>query len=144
MRKTQGFTLMELMIAVAIVGILAGFAYPSYQQYVRESNRTEAIKTVQVILDGQERYFLRNDTYTTTLGSGGLGLNVNGSDQVVTDNYNISARTCTDSGGTAMPLTLCVELLADASGNQAEDGDVIINSMGRAVRDDGSEYLLTE
>ncbi len=144
MKAVRGFTLMELMIAVVILGVLTTIAFPSYQQYVREGNRTEAIKTLQTILDGQERFFLRNDTYTTTLGSGGLGLNVNGSDQVVTDDYNISARTCTDSGGTAMPLTLCIEMLADATGNQAQDGDIIINSMGRAVRDDGTERLLTE
>lgn len=144
MKAVRGFTLMELMIAVVILGVLTTIAFPSYQQYVREGNRTEAIKTLQTILDGQERFFLRNDTYTTTLGSGGLGLNVNGSDQVVTDDYNISARTCTDTSGTAMPLTLCIEMLADATGNQAQDGDIIINSMGRAVRDDGTERLLTE
>ena len=100
MKAVRGFTLMELMIAVVILGVLTTIAFPSYQQYVREGNRTEAIKTLQTILDGQERFFLRNDTYTTTLGSGGLGLNVNGSDQVVTDDYNISART------TARPMEL--------------------------------------
>ena len=144
MNAVRGFTLIELMIAVVILGILSAVAFPSYQHYMREGKRTEAIKTLQTILDGQERFYLRNDTYTTTLGSGGLGLNVNASDQVVTDDYTISARTCTDTSGNAMPLTLCIEMLADATGNQAQDGDIILNSMGRAVRNDGTERLLTE
>jgi type IV pilus assembly protein PilE len=42
MKKVNGFTLVEMLIAVAIVGILAAIAYPSYMDYVRKSNRAEA------------------------------------------------------------------------------------------------------
>lgn len=42
MQNSKGFTLIELMIVVAIVGILAALAWPSYQDSVRRSNRTEA------------------------------------------------------------------------------------------------------
>lgn len=42
MKQTNGFTLIELMIAVVIVGILASIAFPSYQNYVRKTGRNEA------------------------------------------------------------------------------------------------------
>jgi type IV pilus assembly protein PilE len=42
MKKVNGFTLIEMMIVIAVLGILAAVAYPSYMEYVRKSNRTEA------------------------------------------------------------------------------------------------------
>ena len=42
MQLSKGFTLMEVMIVVAIVGLIAAMAYPSYQESVRKANRTEA------------------------------------------------------------------------------------------------------
>ena len=63
----NGFTLIELMIAVAIVGILAAIALPSYQQYVTKSRRTEAIAALHAIIVGLEKYYFNNHSYTTDL-----------------------------------------------------------------------------
>jgi len=71
-RKT-GFTLIELMITVAVVGILAAIAYPSYIDYVRASRRAEAINQLSAIALAQEKWRANNTSYTGTLGTGGLG-----------------------------------------------------------------------
>lgn len=61
--KQKGFTLVELMIVVAIVGILAAIAYPSYQEYVARARRADA-KTV-LLEDAQflERFYTQSGTY---------------------------------------------------------------------------------
>jgi type IV pilus assembly protein PilE len=69
-----GFTLIELMIVVVIVAILAAIAYPSFQQYVRESKRADAHAALTRIAALQEKFFSNNNRYaTTTLGATGLG-----------------------------------------------------------------------
>lgn len=64
-KRSKGMTLIELMIAVAVVGILATIAYPSYQNQVRRSNRADAITALTAMANAQERSFLGNNTYTT-------------------------------------------------------------------------------
>lgn len=61
----RGFTLMELMIAVAIIGILSAIAYPSYTDYVRKARRAEAKSMLQEIQLLQEKYRANNSAYGT-------------------------------------------------------------------------------
>lgn len=63
-RRAAGFTLIELMIAVAVVGILAAIAYPSYQQFVRKSNRTDATRTMMQDAQALQRCYSQAYTYT--------------------------------------------------------------------------------
>jgi len=73
-RRARGFTLIEVMITVVIIGILAAVAYPSYQDYIRRGNRSAAQSFMMTIAQRQEQYLLTNRSYTATIGSGGLGL----------------------------------------------------------------------
>jgi type IV pilus assembly protein PilE len=62
-RPQAGFTLMELMITVAIVGILAAIAYPSYKEYVYKSRRSEARAALTDMAARQEQYFQNYKQY---------------------------------------------------------------------------------
>jgi len=63
MKMNRGFSLIELMIVVAIVGILAAIAYPSYTEYVNRSKRAEATAALLEAAQALERYYSVNNTY---------------------------------------------------------------------------------
>jgi type IV pilus assembly protein PilE len=63
----KGFTLVELLISVAIVGILAGIVYPSYTDSVKRSRRSEAMVELVRVANMQEQYFADNRTYATDM-----------------------------------------------------------------------------
>jgi type IV pilus assembly protein PilE len=61
-----GFTLIELMITVAVISILAAIAYPSYQEQMRKTRRSDATIALQQIAQAQERYYTLNGGYANT------------------------------------------------------------------------------
>jgi prepilin-type N-terminal cleavage/methylation domain-containing protein len=64
-RPSQGFTLIELMIAVGIVAILTAIAYPSYRNYVIRGQLVDATTGLASVRANMERYFQDNRSYTT-------------------------------------------------------------------------------
>ncbi len=72
--KFLGFTLIELMITVAVIAILAAVAYPSYQDYVIRANRSAAQQFMLSLASREEQFLLDARAYTATIGTGGLNL----------------------------------------------------------------------
>jgi type IV pilus assembly protein PilE len=64
-RRLSGFTLMEVLIALAIAAIIITIAYPSYLGVLRESRRAEALEALMLIQLRQERYRSNNTSYAT-------------------------------------------------------------------------------
>ncbi|MGG2395978.1 type IV pilin protein [Pseudomonas sp. SH1-B] len=62
-RRTSGFTLIEVMIVVAIIGIIAAIAYPSYQEHVRKTKRADAQAALMELSQFMERFYTANGRY---------------------------------------------------------------------------------
>jgi type IV pilus assembly protein PilE len=84
----KGFTLLELMISVAVVGIIASVAYPSYIDNISRANRSEGQRELLRLASLQEQYFTDHREYTTDMTK--LGASV---DPYITDSgfYSIDA-----------------------------------------------------
>lgn len=127
-RAARGFTLIEMMIVVAIVGILAAIAYPSYQQYVLRSNRTEGQALLSDAAAREERYFAQNNTYITTTDDLAK-LNISASSP--TGKYSLTLTRDKDDDGKTIDGGYMLN--AEPQGSQEADskcGTLTLNALG--------------
>jgi type IV pilus assembly protein PilE len=123
--RHSGFTLVELLITIVIIGILAAIAIPSYRAYVVRANRTEAKQALLARASDLERCFTRNNSYLDAAATPcGVVLPYAGT------NYNIQApsRTQTAFVIQAVPTgkqakdTQCATFSLDDKGSQGVSG----------------------
>jgi type IV pilus assembly protein PilE len=105
---TRGFTLIELVITVAVLALIAALAVPSYRQYVLRSHRVEATTALMQLAAAQEKFYLQNDTYTTNLGAPptGLGLSADAAKWLTESGWYEIAVTAADDESYSATATI--------------------------------------
>lgn len=147
--KSKGFTLMELMIVIAIVGILVAVVLPSYRSHVLEAQSKDTQGIMLQMVEQQENFYLNFRTYTLNLdgnpGVPGDGLDYATNPFIISYNgapaFSIRIENCLadaalypDTPG----INRCFRLIATPLGDQVEHGGLIVDNRGRKILDRAS------
>lgn len=151
-KRIDGFTLLELMIVVAVIGILAAIAYPSYTESVLKGRRAQARTAIAELLQQQERYMTQRNCYlgfstNTSTGAatatapspstacGGVtATNVPfktfAGDNLSSASYFLTATTCAGSGSNTLSIANCVKVVASPVRSDPKAGNLEMTSSG--------------
>ena len=137
--RIRGFTLIELMVTVAVVAILAAVAFPSYQDSLRKSRRTDGKNALTQAVANMERYYVEKNSYATAVMCAPVA------------NQSICSGSCSGVGGTCtsternytiafaagFPTATTFTLVAMpvAGGSQVLDGMLAINETNAKQQD---------
>ena len=116
-KNNRGFTLIELMIVIAIIGVLAAVGYPAYTSSVKKGNRADGIGGLLSLAGRMEEFYMNNDSY-----DGAVVVNATSPDGL----YTMSITSATDFAYTLTATTIPV-------GADSECGNLILTSLGQKL-----------
>lgn len=150
-KSDHGFSLIELMIVVAVIGILAAVAYPSYTDSVLKGRRAQARTALVELLQQQERYMTQRNCYLgfTTNSSGtatasapspstacggvtasSVPFKTFAGDNLASASYLLSATVCPGFGSGTLSIASCVKVVATPVKSDPKVGNLEVTSTG--------------
>lgn len=135
--RNRGFSLIELMITVAILGIIVSVALPSYTSYVTRGKRTECRTAIMQVMQQQERYFTQQNAYLAfAYTTSNVPMKTLSGDSLANSACTISANVCSGTAvavvaGGSPNATGCTTVTAAPYGRtDADVGDITLQSDG--------------
>ncbi len=124
MRQLKGFTLIELMVVLVVVGILASLAYPAYQDAVISARRTDAQVMLFDLAQREQQFFSRNGLFTTSLSA----LDITSSSP---EGYYLATLSAGPTGTVSTSYILtATPVVGTSQANDAKCNNLTLNSLG--------------
>ena len=146
----SGYTLIELMIVLIMLGVVTSIAVPHYASFVRDARRADAVSDTTRILSQQELFYGNNgNRYAANVAQLGLPVYGGNNDTTITSdgNYSITMRNC--AGNAIAATDSCIMLTAEALAGTSQRKDIncrklIVNSHGGQRSEDSSGSVSTD